>query len=336
MINDRMSVFSAPAPTMMKLTSVIACLLLLLCACASHPSVTMPLDLALNERVLMIPAHSGNSMVMMETTIFTPPGKGPFPLLIMNHGKAPGNPHSQPRARYLVISREFVKRGYAVIIPMRKGFAESTGDYTVNGCDTKKTGLDQADNIQDALDYALQQAWADKDRILIAGQSHGGLSSIAFGTHHVAGVKGILNFAGGSRVNNCTWKDKLVDAFAYYGAHSTLPSLWFYGANDSYFNPELASNMLAAYKHAGGHASLIAYGPFKTDSHPMSSSPDGVAIWWPETEKFLTAIGLPTKIVEPALKRSSQTTRGGRSLYLYKIPDSGRLLLLDTSPHRLV
>jgi hypothetical protein len=39
---------------------------------------------------------------------------------------------------------------------------------------------------------------------------------------------------------------------------------------------------------------LVAYGPFRNDAHGMSGSRDGVHIWWPETEKFLKEIGLPT------------------------------------------
>ncbi|WP_225869705.1 S9 family peptidase [Glaciimonas sp. PCH181] len=101
---------------------------------------TPTLDAALNEQVVMVPVGSGLFGVKLETTIFKPAGDGPFPLLIMNHGKASGNPHFQPRARFLVISREFVKRGYAVVIPMRKGFSQSTGLYVAGGCNIAGNG----------------------------------------------------------------------------------------------------------------------------------------------------------------------------------------------------
>jgi hypothetical protein len=45
---------------------------------------------------------------------------------------------------------------------------------------------------------------------------------------------------------------------------------------------------------AGGHAKLVAFGPFKKDAHGMSGSRDGVKIWWPETERFLKELGMPT------------------------------------------
>jgi dienelactone hydrolase len=266
-------------------------------ALAALPPLPPPLSRALNEEIIMLPVGSGNVSYALETTIFRPPGDGPFPLLLMNHGKAPGmNNHFQPRARYLVIAREFVQRGYAVIIPMRKGFSQSTGMYVGGGCNIVDNGIAQADDLQSTLEYAAKQPWIDPSRIIVAGQSHGGLATMAFGMRHYPGVKGLIDFAGGLRVtsNNCNWESALVKAFAQYGAKTDIPSLWFYGANDSYFNPDVASRLAAAYTGAGGHAKLIAYGPFKSDSHGMSSSQAGVAIWWPETEIFLQSLGMPT------------------------------------------
>jgi dienelactone hydrolase len=257
------------------------------------------LNAALNEQVVMVPGVSGAENVQLETTIFKPPGEGPFPLLIMNHGKALGDPHSQERDRFLVISREFVKRGYAVVIPMRKGFANSSGTYVEAACDMTTNGQAQADDLQAAMTYIVTQSWADKSRILVAGQSYGGLTTMAFGAHAYPGVKGLINFAGGLRIfgSDCQWRNSLIDAFATFGKHTTVPSLWFYGANDKHFNPELAEKMYEAYTGAGGSAKLIAYGPFKQDAHGMSSSWDGVKIWWPETENFLKQVGMPTEEV---------------------------------------
>jgi len=257
------------------------------------------LDARLNEQVVMIPAVDGQQHVELQTTIFKPPGEGPFPLVLMNHGKEPGNPHYQKRDRFIFMSREFVKRGYAVAIPMRKGFAKSTGDYSDYGCNMTGNGQLQADDLQNALSYLSQQSWVDKTRIVVAGQSYGGLATIAFGTRNFPGVRGLINFAGGLRTSggSCQWQSTLTDAFASYGAKSTLPSLWFYGQNDSYFNPEVASKLYNAYISTGGHAELVAYGAFKYDAHAMVGSRDGVNIWWPETEKFLQKIGMPTEEV---------------------------------------
>lgn len=249
------------------------------------------------QQVVQVPANIGGVALKLQTTIYMPPGQGPFPVLFMNHGKAGGDAHLQPRATFPVISREFVKRGYAVVIPMRAGFAGSGGTYVNSHCDAKNNGEQQANSLFFAMDYVMKQPWADQEHVIIAGQSHGGLTAIAAGSHKIAGVRGIINFAGGvNSRSNCDWQTALVDAFKAYGATSAIPSLWFYGANDTHFGPKLAADMYAAYTAAGGKARLVAYGPFKRDAHSMSASPDGVAIWWPETERFLQSVGMPTEI----------------------------------------
>ena len=257
------------------------------------------LDAALNEQVVMVPAISAGKQVELETTVFKPPGTGPFPLVIMNHGKALGNPRSQNRDRFIVLSREFVKRGYAVVIPMRSGFSKSTGEYNDPGCDMTAHGRVQADDLQGVLEYLRSQPWADSERVLVAGQSYGGLTALAFAARQFHGDKGLINFAGGLKMHggSCRWEDSLEQAFASFGAHTSLPSLWFYGENDHHFGPALAARLHHAYVQAGGPARLGAYGPFKKDAHGMSANRDGVKIWWPETEKFLQTLGMPTETV---------------------------------------
>lgn len=251
------------------------------------------LDTRLNEQVVMVPGANGH---ILETTIFRPPGAGPFPLVLMNHGKQPGDPRMQSRDRFYYLSREFVRRGYAVIVPMRSGFSRSGGDYADYGCNMTGNGYLQAMDLRAALRYARSQEWIDGSRIVVAGQSYGGLATLAAGAGALPGVRGLLNFAGGLRADDgsCQWKSALVSAFADYGSRSSLPSLWFYGANDSYFNHELVNRLYHAYAGAGGKARLVTYNAFKNDAHGMVGSRDGFAVWWPQAERFLRQIGMPT------------------------------------------
>ena len=270
-----------------------------LAACPGALAVPLPsIDTRMGEQVMSIPARIGGSDVDLQTTIFKPPGDGPFPVLFMNHGKSPGDAHKQARARYVYISREFIKRGYAVVIPMRMGFAQSGGVYSDRECNLENNGEHQVDSLNFAMAYVMKQPWADQAHVLIAGQSHGGLTAIAAGSHNIAGLRGIVNFAGGLRKENpnCDWETSLVAAFKDFGARTTVPSIWFYGENDKLFGPKLAANMYAAYTKAGGKAQLVAYGPFKNNAHGMSASRDGVTIWLPEVERFLKSVDMPTEI----------------------------------------
>ncbi len=268
-------------------------------ALAANTGVMPPaLDPTVNEQVVMLPVSQNNQSIRLETTIFRPPGEGPFPLLLMNHGKERGDPAHQKRDRFLSLSREFVRRGYAVAVPMRRGFSQSGGEYTEYGCNMKDNGQQQADDIVAVLDTLVKQSWVDRSRIVVAGQSYGGLATMAFGARHYPGVRGLLNFAGGLRIDggNCDWRDALVHAFGHYAASTRLPSLWFYGENDSYFDHPLAHRLQQAYQGAGGPSQLMAYGPFKADAHGMVGSRDGVRVWLPEVERFLKGLGMPSEV----------------------------------------
>lgn len=269
-----------------------------LTVCGAGASAQVPMNRALGEQVVFIPHGSGLSSVELEMTIFRPPGDGPFPLVVINHGREFGDPHFQPRARFIVVSRELVRRGYVVALPMRGGFSKSGGSYVKSGCNVAADGETQAGYLRSAIVHLATQPYVDARRILVVGQSHGGLTALAFATRPSAGVLGIVNFAGGLRQDACTaWENNLVSAFANYGARSKLPGLWFYGDNDSYWAAWLSKKMHSEFTAAGGKARLVAFGAFKNDAHNLFGDRDGLKIWWPEFEKFLVELGLPTKLL---------------------------------------
>ena len=258
----------------------------------------LQLDYRMNERVVQVPAGR-DGRAMLETTVFRPNGPGPFPLLVINHGKDPGSPSAQPRDRFYYMAAAFVKRGYAVMVPMRQGFANSTGRYRDRGCDMTANGYLQAEDIRSAIDYARTQSWIDADHVVVAGQSYGGLATMALGTEELRGVRGLINFAGGLRDDSagCGWRSALVSAFAEYGANNKIPSLWMYGENDSLFGPDLANRMHEAFQQAGGKARLVEFPSFKRDAHGMLASRDGEKIWLADTMRFLKQVGMPTEVV---------------------------------------
>lgn len=287
--------FRAPA-SVRKLTSAAIVVLAMLPGFSVEQE--LQLDYRINEHIVLIPAGR-NHQARLETTVFQPNGPGPFPLIIINHGKDPGHPNLQPRDRFYHMAHAFVARGYAVMVPMRQGFANSTGRYRDHGCDMTANGYTQAEDIRDTLEYARAQKWIDADHIVVAGQSYGGLATIALGTQELPGVRGLINFAGGLRddSNGCGWRSALVSAFAEYGAQNKLPSLWMYGQNDSLFGPELVARMHDAFEQAGGKAKLVEYAAFKRDSHGMLASRDGGKVWLADTMEFLDRIGMPTKVI---------------------------------------
>ncbi|WP_051304921.1 dienelactone hydrolase family protein [Chitinilyticum litopenaei] len=278
---------------------IIGMVLALSSACMAGEE--LPLRKDLNESVEMIRVKPGIFGFALETTLFKPDGPGPFPLVVINHGKEFGLPAHQPRSRYSLIAQEFLQRGYAVALPMRRGFANSGGMFPDGSCQNlAPIAEQQADDIERVIAYFRQQPDIDAERILVIGQSAGGFTSMALASREIAGVKAVLNFAGGLRFTSleCNWESALKNVFAGLGKRARVDSMWFYAENDSLFPPELARSLHATYREGGGKAELVLYPPFRQDGHGMFGTREGLEqIWWPKVEAFLQARGLPTKVL---------------------------------------
>ena len=77
-------------PSVRQLTSVLLAGLALLPGLAIEQE--LQLDYRINEHIVLIPAGDDHQ-ARLETTVFQPNGPGPFPLIIINHGKDPGHPN---------------------------------------------------------------------------------------------------------------------------------------------------------------------------------------------------------------------------------------------------
>ena len=269
----------------------------------AQETVEQPLDTQLNEQVLSIPGDLAHP-VMLQVTLFEPNGPGPFPLAVLNHGKDKGDPHTEPRYRsaYAYAARYFLSRGYAVVLPMLRGFAGSGGQFNAMGCDAEDEGVHQARDIR-AVIYAMDRRHEiDTSRIVVSGQSYGGWNTLALGTLNIAGVKGLVDFAGGRNAPLCpTWPADLAIGAGHYGQQTQVPSIWFYGDNDSKFSVPTWRSMYDHYTAAGGHVELVAYGSFKKDSHNFLGSVEALPIWMPRVDAFLARIGLPSQNLHPEL-----------------------------------
>ncbi len=259
--------------------------------------VSIAPEASMNERVLSVPGDPQRP-AKLQVTVLTPDGSGPFPLVVMNHG-ASGKSRLdlEPRYRYTFSAYYFLSRGYAVALPMMRGFSGSEGKQILDGCNQEAVGLSNAKDILAVIDFMSVQPYVDGNRVLVAGQSFGGWNTLALGTLNHPKVKGLINFAGGANVSNCgDTPASLARAAEHYGAQTTIPSLWFYGDNDAKFAPPVWHAMFDSYTAAGGHAELVAYGRFMTDSHNLLGFPEGLRIWAPKVDAFLTNVGLPCKI----------------------------------------
>jgi dienelactone hydrolase len=199
----------------------------------------------MNEQVLYI-STGGDEPVDLQVTVFTPDGSGPFPLAVINHG-APRNNVAradEPRHRVSFAADHFLSRGYAVVMPMMRGFAGSGGQQQSEGCDYERFALNEAADIE----YMERQTYLDPNRIVVTGQSFGGWNTLALGSLNLKDVKGLVNYVGGMRTTDCsTSDDSLIAAAGRFGARTRVPSIWFYGDNDRLFSVATWRAMYSRY-----------------------------------------------------------------------------------------
>lgn len=261
-------------------------------------------QIRLPSEVVFIPKKILLGTLKLETTIYKPEGQGPFPLVVINHGKESGPPGLQKRFTAGWASRFFLERGYVVFLPMRTGFSKSTGSYVGGECNVESNGLVQAEDVTATVTYAHTLDYVDRKQTLVVGQSHGGWTTLAYGASKPdPSVKGLVNFAGGLRQTNCAgWELNLAKAAASFAKETSIPSLWLYGDNDSFFSKKTYSEMFARYSKVNPSAQLVEFGVFGEDAHGIFTHKDGRAVWGQYLEKFMSQLGLPTKVTYPRYK----------------------------------
>jgi dienelactone hydrolase len=187
-----------------------------------------------HEEVLNI-AGDPTRPVALQVTLFLPSGPGPFPLAIMNHGADAASANNRgERYHYTIAAYYFLSRGYAVALPMMRGFAGSQGSIVLAGCDLARIAQSNASDIRAVTETLAHRPEIDGSRIVIAGQSFGGWNTLGVGAAPPANVRGLILFNAALRNSDCHDQDEsMARAAAQLGARTTLPSLWFYGDNDS-------------------------------------------------------------------------------------------------------
>jgi len=239
---------------------------------------------------------------IMVTVFYDDATPQPWPVLILNHGRA-GTTQGRAdlgRAQYSVASRWFVERGFLVAVPTRIGYG------VTGGPDIEDTGYCAQKNYPPGYAAAAAQTvtvleWlrtrkeVARDRAVVAGQSFGGTTAITVASMNVPGVRATINFAGtgggdpkGRPDDPCAaWK--LKELFAGYGKTSRIPTLWIYSENDHYSGPKLPREFFEGFREAGGAGEFVQFPPTGEDGHSLFTREPG---WWqPKVLEFLKANG---------------------------------------------
>jgi dienelactone hydrolase len=258
------------------------------------------------EQIHLVPMAAGPGQTyLLYTRICRPRGDAPARVVVINHGAPPDirvRPTMQPTPCENEAVQWFLNRGYLAVMGMRRGYGQTGGAWAEShgpACLAEgyaAAGKAGASDVDTLVNYATALPYARKNGVVVVGQSVGGWISDAYDSLPHPKVVAFVSMAGGHgghHVNNlpntnCR-ADELARAAGMFGAKAATPMLWVYTANDSFFAPEIATAMHAAFTAAGGKAELVQPGPYDTDGHRLFFGKGGSAIWGPVMERYLVS-----------------------------------------------
>ena len=202
----------------------------------------------------------------LEAMLVRPSGTRRYPLALLSHG-APRDAGMRagmtPKGLYSQ-AIEFARRGFAVLVVMRRGYGASGGNYAENSgpCDRRHylvAAKASASDLRAAIEAVKNRTDVTTRGMIAVGVSAGGFASVALTADPPPGLAAAISSAGGrgSRADNDICEDALARAFGVLGKTSRTPMLWVYAQNDKFFAPRLAHRLHAEFSAAGGRAEFI-------------------------------------------------------------------------------
>lgn len=293
--------------------SAVVRLVLGLCLAASTAVWADEHDLGprLVQEEVRIPAPGGYTIA---ATVLRPAGEGRYGAVVLNHG-TPGSATGRAResSELLINSAAvFARRGYVVVMPLRRGFGATGGEFaedpgTCANPDYRKGEHNAADDVMVAYDYARTLPYVDGNRMILAGQSAGGIVSMyAAGTRNPQGLLAVLSFAAG-RGGNPDFRpgvpcaiEPVAQLLESIGKTVKVPVLLHYAANDHYFNEQTSRLWYQRFSAGGARAEYVLQPAFGRDGHYIFSEALGVRYWLPAVEQFLGKYNIPFERLDAA------------------------------------
>lgn len=287
----------------------------------------------LHEQVLRLPVTVKDGYGRQETktialTVFKPGGDGPFPLVIVSHGRANAERRAQQgRQRFEPLSRYLVHKGFVVLVPTRAGYGDTYGDFDPEdhgGCSVMRVeplATAASDQVLATLQFARTLPYVDASRWVAMGQSVGGLTTVAVAARQPAGLVAAINYSGGSggdpqhRPGRPCMPAQIEQLWRGQAASAQVPMLWLYWDNDQYWGADVPKRWHQAFTAGGGQAAMHMLPAVGNDGH------GGIHVdmdrWVPIVERFLAAVGFTKSGV---IARPPAANHGARLDDVAKVP----------------
>jgi len=231
--------------------------------------------------------QSGN--LKLKGLLWKPPGKGPFPAMMYNHGS-----EARPERFLTKMPYDFLEKGYAFFAPFRRGqgLSKGQGKYIIEQLDSASMAggpsarfamvikLHETSQLQDQLagfSFLKSQPSIDPNRIGVDGISFGGIQTMLLAQQPL-GIKAALNFAGAAMM----WeKSSEVAKWMQQGISNVKVPVYFIQAeNDFSVKPSLV--LSEEMKRLGKPYMIKIYPPRGTTPMEGHTLIDAVEIWGPD------------------------------------------------------
>ena len=263
----------------------------------------------------MVPLSIAGEDVRLAVRIFTPDGEGPFPTLIFHHGSTGRGTSSDAFSTSWVpdtVIHYFVDRGWAVVLPSRRGRGGSEGLYDEGfapnradgySCDYEHSvpGADRAlADIDAVTDVILAMPFVDATRVVVGGVSRGGISSVAHAGRRPDLYRGVINFVGGWLGSGCGDGHKVNLALFSRGIPFAREMLWLYASDDMFYPLKYTRRYFDIFEKHGGIGTFVDDFP-KGIGHNIHTVPD---YWGSAVDAYLDRLDLPHEPTPTALRFS--------------------------------
>jgi dienelactone hydrolase len=239
-------------------------------------------------------------------TVLRPEGQGPFGAVVLNHGVSASARERARESSDLLINAAavFARRGYVVVMPLRRGFGATGGDMaedpgSCSNPDYFTAEAKAAEDVMAAYDYARTLPYVDGNRMILAGQSAGGMVSLfTAGTRNPQGLIAVLSFAAGRGGDPDATPgvpcavEPVARVLDTLGKNIRVPVLMHYSENDLFFSPKISRGWYERLSAGGTRAEYALQPAFGKDGHYIFGDTLGVRYWLPTVEQFLDKNGI--------------------------------------------
>jgi dienelactone hydrolase len=230
--------------------------------------------------------------------LYKPPGDGPFPAVLWNHGSEPDPGGS---AQFDSVAAIFVPAGFVVFAPMRRGHSDSEGEYIRDAIAREsmvagqEAGLrlgallletSQVDDQLAGLAYLKRQAYVDTARVVVAGCSFGGIQTL-FGAARHAGYRAAVAISPAALSWNSSpdLRARLKDA----AAQIDIPVFLIQPAKDASLEPARVLGPILTRRSASNRVKVYpAVGPEAEQKHCFGGAM-GMHVWGADVVAFVEA-----------------------------------------------